>query len=344
MNQPKNQTWPPKRSETLHIPEARYVTPEGAVQLVQPVGAGVRLRPGRVAYDHAQHHLKLMCPYCDVRVDFNKGSGAACGAQVEGARAHFKKARGQEHAKDCNLPHVMGESDSIVDKTAPYRVHLNMNLGGRYDFVRPVYERMADGKVVAHDVRLQPALRSVQEAGETRIVKVYKEAVSIRTVQDLHDLMRRGAGDRLRGALVVHNTVTPWTDFAVMNKKRLQALMDRLLNGASHPVMLHLCMEQTPQHHVEGAKVFYKRDEQGAHFIVPRVFLDGPQTRAAFTVAGDYLVVGIPRVQFNARSGAYFLNLSVKSAEQVMAFSPQELLAEARARVAKRQGPSGPAA
>lgn len=327
-----------KRSETLHIPEARFVAADGSVQLVQPATEGARLRPGRVAYDPAQHRLKLMCPYCDVRVDFNKGSGAACGAQVEGARAHFKKARGQEHATHCNLPHVMGDSDSIIDKAAPYRVHLNMNLGGRYDPSRPVYQRMPNGKVVAHDPRLQPELRVVNDHGVAREVKVYKEAQSIRTVKDLHDLMRRGEAERLRGALVVHNTVTPWTDFAIMNTPRLQRLMDRLMNGASHPVLLHVSMANMPQNHVEGAKVFYKRDQAGAHFIVPRVFLDGPQTKPAFSQPGDYLVVGVPRAHFNERSGTYFLNLSIKSPDQVMAFSPQDLVAEARARAAKRQG------
>lgn len=333
--------WPAKkRSETLHIPEARFIEGDGTVRLVQPVSAGERVRPGRVAYDPEKHRMKLMCPYCDVRVDFNKGSGAACGAQVDGARAHFKKARGQEHAADCDLPHVLGDSDSIVDKHAPYRVHLNMNLGGRYNVMRPIYERMPNGKVVAHDGRLQPEMRLINDHGLPREVKVYKEAVSIREVKDLHDLMRRGEGERLRGSLVVHNAVTPWTDFAVLNKKRLKALMDRLLNGASHPVMLHVCMEQKPQHHVEGAKVFYKRDERGAHFIVPRVFLDGPETRQAFDKPGNYLVVGIPRVQFNERSGAFFLNMSVKSPAQVMAFSPSELVEEARARAAKRQGQS----
>ncbi len=330
-----------KRAETLHIPEARFVQPDGTTQLVQPVLVGTeqRIRPGRVAYDHEKHHMKLLCPYCDVRVDFNKGSGAACGTQLDGQRPHLKTARGQEHAATCKLPTIAHDSDSQVDKSAPYRVHLNMLLGGRTDHLRPVYERAKGGKVVANDARLRPQEIDMGD----RTIKVYKEAVSIKHVRDLYDLMRRGEAERLRHALVVHNTVLPWTDFAIMNKKRLETLMDRLLNGASHPVLLHMGLEHKAHGAAVGRKTFYKRDSSGAKFIIPRVYMDGPGTENAFPRAGDYLVVGMPRVHFNEKSGAYFLNISVKNPGQVMAFSPQDLLLEARTKAAKRQMEPGTA-
>ena len=324
-----------KRAETLHIPEARFVQPDGTTQLVQPVLVGTqqRIRPGRVAYDPEKHHMKLLCPYCNVRVDFNKGSGAACGTQLDGQRPHLKTAPGQDHAADCKLPTIPHDSDSQIDKNAPYRVHLNMLLGGRSDRLRPVYERVKGGKVIANDERLRPQELDVD--GHT--VKIYKEAVPIKDVRALYDLMRRGEGERLRHSLVVHNTVTPWTDFAILNKKRLEGLVDRLLNGASHPVMLYVGLDRPGQAMVEGRKVFYKRDSGGAKFIIPRIYMDGQGTDNAFPVAGNYLVVGMPRVHFNEKSGAYFLNISVKDPVQVMPFSPQDLLLEARAKAAKRQ-------
>lgn len=324
-----------KRAETLHIPEARFVQPDGTTQLVQPVltGTAQPMRPGRVAYDPEKHHMKLMCPYCDVRVDFNKGSGAACGTQLDGQRPHLKTAPGQDHAKDCKLPSVQHESDSQIDKSAPYRVHLNMLLGGRTDHLRPIYERARGGKVVARDARLRP--QEIEVDG--RMVKLYKEAVSIRDVRGLYDLMRRGEGERLLHALVVHNAVLPWTDFAILNKKRLGGLMDRLLKGASHPVLLYVGVERPGSHMVEGRKTFYKRDSHGANFIIPRLYMDGPGTPGAFPAAGDYLVVGMPRVHLNEKSGAYFLNISLRDPAQVMKFSPQELLREAQARAARRQ-------
>lgn len=330
-----------KRAETLHIPEARFVQPDGSTQLVQPVLTGTeqRIRPGRVAYDPEKHHLKLLCPYCDVRVDFNKGSGAACGTQLDGQRPHLKTARGQEHAASCKLPTIAHNSDSQIDKDAPYRVHLNMLLGGRSDHLRPVYERARGGKVIANDERLRP---QEIEIGD-RTVKVYKEAVSIKNVRDLYDLMRRGEGDRLRDSLVVHNTVLPWMDFAILNEKRLRDLMDRLLKGASHPVMLRVGLDRSTRLMAEGHKTFYKRGEQGAKFVIPHIYMDGPETHDSFKTAGDYLVVGMPRVHFNDKSGAYFLNISVKEPGQVMPFSPQELLVEARAKAAKRHMEPGAA-
>lgn len=333
-----------KRPETLHIPEARFVQPDGTTQLVQPVlvGTADRIRPGRVAYDPEKHHMKLLCPYCDVRVDFNKGSGAACGTQLDGQRPHLKTARGQDHAASCKLPSIHHDSESLIDKRAPYRVHLNMLLGGRTDHLRPVYERAQGGKVVAHDERLRP--QEIESGGHT--VKIYKEAVSIRHVRGLYDLMRRGEGERLRQSLVVHNTVTPWLDFAIMNKERLERLMDRLLKGASHPVLLHVGLDRPAQGMAEGRKAFYKRDSDGAKFIIPRIYMDGQGTAQAFPAAGNYLVVGLPRVHFNDCSGAYFLNISVKDPAQVMPFSPQDLLWEARTRAARRQStpdhPAGP--
>lgn len=331
-----------KRAETLHIPEARFDESDGTTQLVQPVlpGTEQRMRPGRVAYDPEKHHMKLLCPYCDVRVDFNKGSGAACGTQLDGQRPHFKTARGQEHAADCKLPTIQHETDSQIDKNAPYRVHLNMLLGGRTDHLRPVYERIKGGKVVANDERLRP--QEIEVDGHT--VKVYKEAVSIKHVRALYDLMRRGEGERLRHSLVVHNTVTPWTDFAILNKKRLEGLMDRLLKGASHPVMLYIGLDRAAHRQMaEGRKAFYKRDTDGAKFIIPRLYMDGADTHDVFPAAGDYLVVGMPRVHFNEKSGAYMLNISVKNPAQVMAFSPQELLLEAQAKAAKRRMEAGAA-
>lgn len=329
-----------KRAETLHIPEARFVLPDGSTQLVQPVLAGTEkyLRPGRVPYDHEKHHLKLLCPYCDVRVDFNNSSGASCGVQIEGPRSYFRKAPKQDHAADCKLPHFRNASGSLIDKTAPYRVHLNMLLGGRYDPAHPVYERTQGGRIVAHDARLRPEELIVREEGnDAKIVKIYKESVSIRHVRGLHDLIRRGSGERLKNALVVHNAVDPWQDFAIMNKGRLAGLMDRLMNGASHPVLLHVHLNESPRAFAEGERVFYKRDEEGARFIVPRLYMDGPGTRDAMPAAGDYLVVGMARASFNERSRACFLNISVKNPDQVMAYSPAALLAEARTRAARQQ-------
>lgn len=324
-----------KRPETLHIPEARFVLPDGTTQLVQPVVAGMaqRIRPGRVPYDPEIHYKNLLCPYCDVRVDFNKGSGAACGTQFDGQRPHLKTARGQNHALHCKLPSIPHDSDSLVDKKAPFRVHLNMLLGGRIDHQRPVYERARGGKVIANDERLRP--QEVEIDGRT--VKLYKEAVSIKHVRNLYDLMRRGESERLCNALVVHNAVVPWLDFAILNEKRLRGLMDRLLKGASHPVMLCVGLDSPARIKAEGRKVFYKRDGQGEQFIIPRLYMDGAETHDSCAAAGDYLVVGMPRVHFNEKSGAYFLNISIKEPGQVMKFLPQDLLQEARAKAAKRQ-------
>lgn len=332
-----------KRAETLHIPEARFVRPDGTTQLVQPVleGSGAYLRPGRAFYDASQHKDKLQCPYCNLRVDFNKGSGAMiCGTQLEGTRAHFKKAPRQNHEPTCKLPKTAGSSDSEIDLNAPYRIHLNMLLGGRTDPEHPVYERAQGGKVVARDPRLQP--EEVVVPGDTtdekKIVKKYKESVPVKSVHDLVDLMRRGDVARLKGALVVHNTVVPWTDFAILNERRLKSLMDRLRNGASHPVLLHVGLYQAAEgRYAEGQKLFYERDEKGARFIIPRIYMDGPGTADSFPTRGNYLVVGMARMHFNERGGAYFLNISIKNPDQVTSYSPADLAAEARARAEKRQ-------
>lgn len=332
-----------KRSETLHIPEARFVKPDGTTQLVQPVleGSGAYLRPGRTFYDASQHKHKLLCPYCNLRVDFNKGSGAIiCGTQLEGTRAHFKKAPWQEHEPTCKLPKTAGSSDSVIDPNAPYRIHLNMLLGGRADLEHPVYERAQGGKVIARDPRLKPEEVIVpgDSPGKSKTIKRYKESVPVKSVHDLIDLMRRGDFARLRGALVVHNTIVPWTDFAILNESRLKSLMDRLRNGASHPVLLHVGLSAPAKGlYAEGQKLFYERDQKGARFIIPRIYMDGPRTADSFPAQGHYLVVGMARARFNEKGGACFLNISIKSPDQVTSYSPGDLIAEARARAEKRQ-------
>ncbi|QQG37023.1 MAG: hypothetical protein HYS17_04465 [Micavibrio aeruginosavorus] len=336
-----------KRVETLHIPEARFVREDGSTQLVQPVLADEQyLRPGRIPYDREQHHMKLLCPYCDVRVDFNRGSGAAiCGTQITGTRAHFRKAPGQEHGVQCKLPATGDdESNSEIDPRAPYRIHLNMLMGGAAGNQPPVYGRAKGGKVITFDERLQPqkAIVPVKD-GQGRIVKRYKKTVSVRDVQDIIGLMKKGEFDRLKNSLVIHNTVVQWTDFAILNAQRLRALVDRLLRGASHPIMLHFGLEKPVRGlYAEGNKILYKQEGENDWPIVPRIYMDGPDTKDVFNAKGAYLVMGMPRVHFNKRSGVYFLNISLKSSGQVAAYSPAALLAEARERAQMRQESKAP--
>lgn len=333
-----------KRTETLHIPEARFINPDGTTQLVQPVleESGAYLRPGRAFYNASQHKNKLLCPYCDLRVDFNKGSGAIiCGTQLGGTRAHFKKAPKQDHEPTCKLPKTAAPSDSEIDHNAPYRIHLNILMGGKADSEHPVYERAQGGKVIAHDPRLQP--EEVIIPGNTpdqkKVIKRYKESVSVKSVQDLIDLMRRGEKARLMDSLVVHTTIVPWMDFAILDdKSRMRHLVNRLKNGASHPVLLHVGLYSAAEgKYAEGAKLFYERDEQGAHFITPRIYMDGLDTQGSFPTRGNYLVVGMARIKFNEKSRNHFLNISLKEPAQVEFCNLGDLRAEARVQAAKRQ-------
>lgn len=338
---------------TLYIPEARYITPEGKTEWIVPALEGEAVAPGRVAYDPSVHHMKLKCSHCNVRIDFNKGAGiAAAGTQLKGARPHLKTAPKQDHEDTCTLPDSSShESSSLFDKSLGYRLHLN-SVFASADTLRPVYERAANGKVIANDPRLQPReeVRKDKDGNDIK-VSIYRESIAVHTPEDFINLMRRGEFSRLKDSLVVNNTVIPWHDFAILDDKRLRHLVDRLRNGASHPVLLKVALyEPAEDTCAQSKKVFYERDQYGAHFIVPRVYLDGKQTAdgghetdPAFPSRGEYLVLGLPRLKIDQRSGAYFLNMSLKDPANAVPYYYDNIIEEGKARDAKRQASAAPA-
>lgn len=326
--------------DTLHISEARLIGEDGKVTFVQPALEGEYLRPGRVAYDKDIHYKKLVCSHCNVRVDFNKGAGVnSGGANLRGSRPHFKKAPKQDHELSCDLPKLGPQhSDSEIDTSIGFRIHLNADFNAPLNHGKPVYERGQGGKVVANDDRLKPAEKTIDLGqGQTKTINVYRETLVVRNVNDIVNLMRRGELKRLKDSLVVNNVALPWNRFAILGENRLRNLVHRLRNGASHPVILKVGVYQPADgNYAESAKVFFERTEKGASFIIPRIYMDGADTVDAFPARGEYLVLGLPRLSFNKQSGAYFLNISLKDAACVAPYFEGEVLAEARMRDERR--------
>lgn len=335
----------PRPIETLHIPEARFILPDGTTQMVQPALPGEYLRPGRMAYDRNVHHKKLICPHCDIRVDFNKGSGLAiAGTQINGSRPHFKKAPKQDHAADCELPLLLqNKSETEIDKNAGYRIHLNTVFFGAVDYRNPVYERTSGShKVVANDPRLQPWEETVAlPNGKMRIVKTQRESVPVKNVADIIDLMRRGELNRLKESLVVNNVVIPWKQFAILGDNRMRGLVARMLDGASHPVLMRVGFYKGVDDDLAvGEKLFYQRENNKPRFIIPHIYLDSPRVKDAFAARGQYLVLGVPRVKVDKKSGAIFLNISLKDLAFVAPYYPDQIEADGRARMKKHAHPA----
>lgn len=324
-----------KPVDTLHIPEARFIE-NGRTVLVQPALEGEPLRPGRVAYDENKHRMKLLCPHCDVRVDFNKGSGAGiCGNNLAGARPHFKKAPKMAHGEDCILPlrEAREGHHHSFDPDKGYRINLNVSGWPSLEFnerARP-YERAQGGKIIINDERLMD-----------------RERFKAQSVEDFLKFIRRGEFGRLRDSLVVHGSaVMPWENFMIRYDKktgheRFRQLADRLLRGASHPVLMEVRFYNAPASDkvAQSERIFYRRDDKDrAHFIVPRVYLDSNRVADSFPVRGSYLVMGVPRIKTIEEPGRviHFLNLSLKEPGHTAQFNIRDVLLEANANALKRR-------
>lgn len=327
--------------DRLHVTEACVIDEGGSKEFVQPALPKEAIRPGRVRYDASKHYGRLQCldKNCSAKLIFNKGSGVVCGGPGLSRRPHFKLAPDEKHSPDCEMPRSHHKkSDSRIDKNKPRRIHVNAELGGKPDAEHSVYQYGGDGTIVANDARLAPELTEIFKEGEKKIIKVYKEATPVRNVNDIINLIRLGEIERLKNSLVIYNTVIPWEKFAVVNATRMKDLVNRFHNGASHPVLLRVGLgEPVSGDCAVGLSIFFKRDDKGAHFITPRIFMDGPGTKGSFSEAGNYLVLGYPKLKYDQKLRMHFLDISLKDPSYVQAYSPETLNAEVYANAAKRQ-------
>lgn len=325
--------------------EARYTDPAGQVQIVQL--PGTVLRPGHVHYRDAEHKGSLTCRHCDIPVHFNAGCDSIAGSSFAGRAAHFKRNnRQQAHEAGCLWPLRIdadaGDSREI-DDTAGYRLHLN-TLKVSPAFNRAgLYYKDENGRVKTADESLKR-----------------RETYAIKSVEDLKTFIIKADFSRIADSCVIfRNQSIGWADFFIRygkNKHRHIDLFERL---QANPSALHYCAMEVRlakpvydrpgggrQACAQSRALFYQRDERGRpHFIMPRVFLDNRDdmyVRTAFERAGDYLVLGVPRLKsvWDANVVKHFINISITDRNQVAPVSIRGLYADARKKAERGSGPA----
>ncbi len=315
----------------LKIPKARAVLDDGTVEdVVLPTALA---RVDAVAYDPDRHKGKLHCPSCDVKVHFNRGSAVMCGGTMQGQRPHFKTNPGNPHDPSCAYIVTYDDVEhEEVDRTRGYRIHLNLAALSTLFNERARHYQRADGRrIVTDDPRL-----------------VGRESLAVQSASDLITrLLKNGDPARIRDSVVVQGKhILPWNQFFIRHSSdgkdntRFHALTERLLGmnkGARVPVLMEIRADQPAQWNQRGdagvmdsQKFFWRRNDGGAEFIAPRLYLDPPAhgkmaaetahlLQAITSEAGAYLVMGFARLHtYQTRTGLlHALNISVSDESQI---------------------------
>jgi len=339
-----------REQDRLLIPEARLVDEnEQTIALVQPVtDPSVILRPGRIAYNREAHYGRLRCPYCSLKVLFNKGAETTGAGNLHGPSSHFQKEAGSNHEDHCLIPlRDQTNSEDKIDYTKGYRLRLNVpSLQSMFrrasyhlnqsSYLPPVYERGADRKL--HIVH--PEL-------------VGREGFTIKNADDLLRFMRRGDFDRIRDARFnILHSVYPWEKMAILPATkqdpaaRYRTLVNRLLDRIIQPCAIYVGLPRGAcGTSIKAKKLFLARDDQNrAHFLSTHLYIDDESARDIFPIGGGYLVLAMPRLntETHGKTVNHMLNLSIRSPEQVTACDLPALVDAARKNQLRRLAAKAP--
>lgn len=296
---------------------ARDIGDDNAVELVQL--PGTPHRPGHLSFD-PRYHRNLHCPHCSAKVHFRAASKRRAGS-FKGPSAHFHTNPGQKH-EDCPLPERdHGNGKTKVDKSKGYRIHINtLSHSVTFNRYSGVYRLGGHGELEIDD----PDFKDM-------------ETVSIKSAEDLVDLMSKGEFKRVNDSIVIFdNSAIAWKEFMAFLQKpeRYAAILRHLQFGQratlGRPVLIEMETAKvisgdlfSKSTLVNGKSVLISKSASGfREYVVPGIKLvhnNNTIMGDLFNRAGKYLILGIP--QLNTKDGAghrtHFFNITVNDAQQV---------------------------
>lgn len=331
--------------------EARFVDPKtGAETIVQPVGT--KLKPGNKYFNAADHDDHIFCVDCTAPLRFADAMTSSGGSSGVGSVSHFVAKR--PHDPECLVPKrtVTGDAPKQIDRSKGY-ILLIETAEFSYTFnQRSGFYHVSE---FGRRVRADDSLKD-------------REVLTVRSVKDIVDFIKRGERDRVFDSIVVfQNNPIPWRQFCILNDKpeRIAGLVERAKarKGMEEPPFALVEIKTTkPQYHDKKRRasdgtwgfprapvdpVVIGRDRAGkpvtARFDVYR-HGENTNVQHAFYAAGTFFVLG--EVRHQQYRNEHYLSIRIDDPRQIEPVNIANLSAEAKAarekRGAKPPPPAGP--
>ncbi len=266
---------------------ARGVLNGGRVQTVQP--RGTKLVDGNHYYNPHTHRALLHITEDEPVVLREPKAASRGGSSAPGLTPYFQRVTRSPKANKVKTP-------KEIDYSKGYRIHLNTSeFSDAFSELDGVYKVSRNGKLRLADNDLRD-----------------REAKSIVTAEDILELMQRADPKRLRDSVVVfRNRSVTWDEFFVrpqqsVGHERFVKLLDRIdqIKQKGGEAFCAMVLRITEPYYYDfdnraakGTSLPITRDEN-FESVTPKVFIDSNNTyvQDAFRKAGDYLVLGIPKV------------------------------------------------